>query len=127
MATEATGVPAAGSEIPDDLYRLVVEALSAVTYVFGRSEQRFLYVSPQSEAVLGLPHDEMMIDGAERVRMFHPDDRGRVLQDMAKLEETGRGTRNTGSSCRTARIAGCTIEHGRSRRPTTGRLCGSVS
>jgi PAS domain S-box-containing protein len=89
MSAEGTGLPEAGSEIPDDLYRQVVEELPAVTYVFGRSEQRFLYVSPQTEAVLGLTHAEMMIDGAERVRIFHPDDRGRVLQDMAQLEETG--------------------------------------
>ncbi|MEO8424666.1 MAG: PAS domain-containing protein [Actinomycetota bacterium] len=89
MSAEGSGVPEAGSEIPEDLYRQVVEAVPAVTYVFGRSDQRFLYVSPQSEAVLGLTPADMMVDGAERVRMFHPDDRGRILQAMAELEETG--------------------------------------
>ncbi len=91
MSAEGAGVPEAGSEIPDDLYRQVVEAVPAVTFVlpFGQADQRFLYVSPQSEAVLGLTHAEMMVDGAERVRMIHPDDRGRILQDIAQLGETG--------------------------------------
>src|SRR6185295_7509490 len=89
MSAEGTGVPAAGSEVPHDLHRQVVEELPAVTYVFGRTEQRFLYVSPQTEAVLGVPYDQMMTDGPERLRMLHPDDRGRILQGMAQLEETG--------------------------------------
>jgi PAS domain S-box-containing protein len=89
MSAKGSGVPEAGSETPEDLYRQVVEAVPAVTYVFGRTDQRFLYVSPQCEALLGLTHTEMMVDGPERIRMFHPDDRGRILQGMAELEETG--------------------------------------
>ncbi|MGZ5297318.1 MAG: hypothetical protein ACXWYT_10355 [Actinomycetota bacterium] len=55
MSAEGSGAPEVGSQIPEDLYRQVVESVSAVTYVlpFGGSDQRFLYVSPQSEAVLG--------------------------------------------------------------------------
>jgi PAS domain S-box-containing protein len=91
MSAEASGVPEAGSEIPEDLYRQVVEAVPAVTYVmpFGLGDQRFMYVSPQSEAVLGLTHAELMVDAAERIRWIHPDDRSRVLQDAARLDEKG--------------------------------------
>jgi PAS domain S-box-containing protein len=86
MSAEGAGVPEAGSEIPVDLYRQMVEAVPAITYVlpFGHTDQRYLYVSPQSEAVLGLTHAEMMVDVAERVRRIHPDDRGRILQDAAQ-------------------------------------------
>jgi PAS domain S-box-containing protein len=91
MSAKGPGVPEVGSEIPDDLYRLVVEALPAVTYVlpFGPADGRYLYVSPQSEAVLGLTRDELMVDRAERIRRIHPDDRGRILQDVERAAETG--------------------------------------
>lgn len=84
-------MPEAGSRITEDLYRQVVESVPAVTFVlpFGQADQPFLYVSPQSEAVLGLTHDELMVDGADRVRMIHPDDRGRILQEIAQSGETG--------------------------------------
>ena len=41
----------------------MVETVPAVTYVlpFGHADERYLYVSPQSEAVLGLTHAEMMV------------------------------------------------------------------
>ena len=89
MSAEGTGVPAAGSETFDDLYRQMVETVPAVTYVlpFGQADQRYLYVSPQSEAVLGLTHAEMMVGVGERIRRIHPDDRGRIVQNAA--EETG--------------------------------------
>ena len=89
MSAEGTGVPAAGSEIFDDLYRQMVETVPAVTYVlpFGHTDERYLYVSPQSEAVLGLTHAEMMVGVGERIRRIHPDDRGRIVQNAA--EETG--------------------------------------
>ena len=84
-------MPAAGSEVPEDLYRRLVESISVVTYALphGQADQPFLYVSPQSETVLGLTHEEMMVGAAARIRRIHPDDRGRVLQDIAKLETTG--------------------------------------
>ena len=86
MSAGASGMPDAASGIPEDLYRQVVEAVPAVTYVlpFGHTDQRYLYVSPQSEAVLGLTPDEMMGDVADRVRRIHPDDRGRMLLDAVK-------------------------------------------
>ena len=89
MSAEGTGVPAAGSEIFDDLYRQMVETVPAVTYVlpYGHTDERYLYVSPQSEAVLGLTHEEMMVGVGERIRRIHPDDRGRIVQNAA--EETG--------------------------------------
>ena len=91
MSAEGTGVPAAGSEVPEDLYRRLVESVSVVTYALphGQADQPFLYVSPQSETVLGLTHEEMMVGAAARIRRIHPDDRGRVLQDIARLEMTG--------------------------------------
>ena len=75
----------------EDLYRRLVESISAVTYALphGQADQPFTYVSPQSETVLGLTHEEMMVGAADRIRRIHPDDRGRVLHDIAKLETTG--------------------------------------
>ena len=91
MSAEGTGIPAAGSKVPDDLYRRLVESISVVTYALplGHADEPFLYVSPQSESLLGLTHDEMMVGSAERVRRIHPEDRGRVLQDMTSFETTG--------------------------------------
>jgi PAS domain S-box-containing protein len=91
MSAEGTGIPAAGSEVSDDLYRRLVESVSVVTFAlpFGHADEPFLYVSPQSESLLGLTHEEMMVGSAERVRRIHPEDRGRVLQDMTSFETTG--------------------------------------
>jgi PAS domain S-box-containing protein len=79
-------MPEAASGIPEELYRQVVESVPVVTYIlpFGHTDQRYLYVSPQSEAVLGLTPEEMMGDVGERVRRIHPDDRGRMLLDAVK-------------------------------------------
>src|SRR4029078_314921 len=91
MSAEGTGIPAAGSEVSDDLYRRLVESVSVVTFAlpFGHADEPFLYVSPQSESLLGLTHEEMMVGSAERVRRIHPEDRGRVLQDMTSFATTG--------------------------------------
>ena len=80
MSAEGTGVPAAGSKAPEDLYRRLVESVSVVTFAlpFGHADEPFLYVSPQSESLLGLTHEEMMVGPAERVRRIHPEDRDRV-------------------------------------------------
>ena len=121
-------MPAAGSECsrrPLPAARRI-DPRRHVRVPFGQADQPFLYVSPQSEAVLGLTHEEMMVGSAERVRRIHPDDRGRVLQDMATLERVEGGTPSIGSCSRTARAVGSTIEPDWQRPPTTDPPCGSA-
>jgi PAS domain S-box-containing protein len=83
MSAEGPGVPAAGSEMFDDLHRQLVETVPAVTYVLpvGLTDGPYAYVSPQSDVVLGLSREELAVDKAGRLRRIHPDDRSRLLQD----------------------------------------------
>ena len=70
-------------------YRTLVERIPAITYTAEFGEQgRWLFVSPQIEAILGFTPQEWMAAPDIWRRQLHPDDVARILQ----LEERSRRT-----------------------------------
>jgi PAS domain S-box-containing protein len=75
---------AAGGALGEGRYRRMVEQLPLVTYIDrldGRSSN--LYTSPQVEALLGTKPEEWQRDPDLFVKLLHPDDRERVLAEIA--------------------------------------------
>jgi PAS domain S-box-containing protein len=70
--------------------RRLVEHLPAITYVLALDEaQTTLYVSPQIEAALGFAPAEWTGDPDLWNRQLHPDDRQRVIAEVAASHATG--------------------------------------
>jgi PAS domain S-box-containing protein len=73
--------------------RTLVEQLPAIVYVELPSEvpnaAPFVYLSPQVEAILGYPAEELVADPLHLGRLVHPDDRERVLAANAESDRTG--------------------------------------
>ena len=66
-------------------YRSLVEQIPAITYVASLSETNpILYISPQIKKVLGFSQEEWLADPELHVRQIHPDDRVRVLDELAQ-------------------------------------------
>ncbi|HZQ82097.1 MAG TPA: PAS domain S-box protein [Gaiellaceae bacterium] len=67
----------------EERYRTLVETLPAVIYrVTLEEDSRTVYASPGASALFGLPHDELQ---PARIReLLHPDDRERVLAEIAR-------------------------------------------
>ncbi|HEX5950107.1 MAG TPA: PAS domain-containing protein [Actinomycetota bacterium] len=76
-----------------DRYRTLVEQIPAMVYIEAPSqrpaEAHLLYVSPQTEAIVGYPAEELMADPSHFLRMLHPEDRDRVLAANARADVTG--------------------------------------
>ncbi|MDP9439518.1 MAG: PAS domain S-box protein [Actinomycetota bacterium] len=71
-------------------YRTLVEQLPAITYINTRGHSNGkLYVSPQIESVLGVSVAEWTSDPRFWVTLLHPEDRQRVLAEVARSYETG--------------------------------------
>jgi len=76
-------------------YRTLVEQIPAMTYLEvpspGAPETtRLVYVSPQTESILGYTPQELIADPGHFARMLHPDDRARVLAANDHAERTGQ-------------------------------------
>jgi PAS domain S-box-containing protein len=74
-------------------YRTLVEQIPAMTYIEvpspGAPETtRLVYVSPQTETILGYTPEELIADPGHFARMLHPDDRARVLAANEETERT---------------------------------------
>jgi diguanylate cyclase (GGDEF)-like protein/PAS domain S-box-containing protein len=66
-------------------YRSLVEQIPAITYVASLSETNpILYISPQIKKALGFSQEEWLADPELHVRQIHPDDRVRVLDELAQ-------------------------------------------
>lgn len=66
-------------------YRTLVEHLPAVTYIAELDPYRSVrYISPQIEALLGFSGHEWEIDPQIWVQQLHPEDRDRVLSQLAQ-------------------------------------------
>jgi two-component system cell cycle sensor histidine kinase/response regulator CckA len=66
-------------EQAETLYRSLVEQLSAVTYIAELGlAGKWLFVSPQIEALLGYPPREWLADSSNWIEHVHPDDRQTV-------------------------------------------------
>lgn len=74
----------------EERYRRLVERLPAITYIaaFGESG-KWLYVSPQVEAMLGYSPSEWTAAPELWLRQVHPDDRERALEQEREARETG--------------------------------------
>lgn len=71
-------------------FRSLVEHLPAITYLSAFDESRTrLYVSPQNEAYLGFSSAEWLADPNLWRRQLHPEDRERVLAEMARFYRAG--------------------------------------
>ncbi len=74
-------------------YRTLVEQIPAMVYIeepTGRPDEiHLLYLSPQTEAIVGYSPEELIADPSHLERMLHPEDRERVLAANARAELTG--------------------------------------
>ncbi len=74
----------------EERYRLLVEQLPIAVYSDAVDElSTALYVSPQYEQLTGYSPEERLRDPDLWVRMLHPEDRGRVLEESARTNDTG--------------------------------------
>jgi PAS domain S-box-containing protein len=71
-------------------YQTLVEQMPAVTYVKPPGNQPFSYVSPQIEGLLGFPVKDWESDSGLWLRILHPEDRKRVLQEMDRADQSGQ-------------------------------------
>jgi diguanylate cyclase (GGDEF)-like protein/PAS domain S-box-containing protein len=73
----------------EERYRTLVERVPAIVYVQEPGEpSRTTYVSPQNEAILGYAPEECLADPDHWVKILHPDDRERVLEEDGHINET---------------------------------------
>jgi PAS domain S-box-containing protein len=71
-------------------YRSLVEQLPLVMYITRLDEtSSFIYMSPQIEELTGYTALECMSDPAFLVKMLHPDDRERTLEERRRAAGTG--------------------------------------
>jgi len=71
-------------------YRTLVEQLPLVTYLDNLDEySSALYMSPQVEELLGYRPEEWLADPALFPKLLHPDDRDRVMAEVARAHENG--------------------------------------
>ena len=73
----------------EERYRTLVEQLPAVTYMQEIENATLAYVSPQIESVLGYSPEEYLANPDLRSQTIHPEDRGWVLQEDIRTDETG--------------------------------------
>ena len=73
----------------EERYRTLVEQLPAVTYMQEIENGTLAYVSPQIEGVLGYSPEEYLANPDLRSQTIHPEDRGWVLQEDIRTDETG--------------------------------------
>ena len=72
-------------------YRTLVEQLPAISYVAALdATSSTRYTSPQIERLLGFSQAEWMADPELWVKRLHPDDRERVLRDVAVAQTSGQ-------------------------------------
>ena len=71
-------------------YRALVEDIPAITYIATLDpESNAQYISPQVDEMLGIPHEEYMADADIWRKQLHPEDRDRVLAEVARMHRTG--------------------------------------
>jgi two-component system, cell cycle sensor histidine kinase and response regulator CckA len=75
----------AALRVADERYRTMVDTLPALVYQVTLGEQNeMIYMSPRAAELYGIPFEELQ---PARVReLLHPDDRDRVLAEMAKAD-----------------------------------------
>jgi PAS domain S-box-containing protein len=77
-------------EAAETKYLSIVEQLPLVTYIGAIDElSSTIYTSPQVEQIFGYTREEWLADPEFFVNGLHPDDKARVLEEMARAHETG--------------------------------------
>jgi PAS domain S-box-containing protein len=72
-------------------YRTLVEQLPAITYTASLDEtSTTLYVSPQTQEILGFSPEDYIADPDLWQKLLHPDDRNRVMAEIASSHQTGK-------------------------------------
>ncbi|MBD3298359.1 MAG: PAS domain S-box protein, partial [candidate division Zixibacteria bacterium] len=71
-------------------YQALVEGLDAVIYEANASTQRFTYVSPQLQSLLGYPADTWTNDPGSWVHQLHPDDRADAMTKWLEEKSPAR-------------------------------------
>jgi PAS domain S-box-containing protein len=76
--------------LADQRYQTLVEQLPLVTYIDALDDvSSNIYTSPQLEPLLGYTVEEWTSDPELFVKVLHPDDRERVLAEIARAHATG--------------------------------------
>jgi len=71
-------------------YRLLIEHIPASTYIAAFDEaSSTVYTSPQIAPILGFSQAEWMADHTRWLTQIHPDDRARVLAELARIHAGG--------------------------------------
>ncbi|MCA1960396.1 MAG: PAS domain S-box protein [Desulfomonile sp.] len=71
-------------------FRALVEHIPAITYVAALNEKStILYMSPQVQVVLGVSQDDFSASPDLWWTMLHPEDRDRVIGEVARCRSTG--------------------------------------
>ena len=77
----------------EERYRSLVEQLPAVIYAnevpAGQTDSRATYISPQVQSLLGYSPEDWLADPNLWTKLLHPDDRDRVLREVAHQNTTG--------------------------------------
>jgi PAS domain S-box-containing protein len=79
----------AGREAAETRYRAVVEQVPLVIYIDALDRNSSaLYMSPQVEPLLGYSPDEWIADPELFTKLLHPEDRDRVMDEIARVHRT---------------------------------------
>jgi PAS domain S-box-containing protein len=71
-------------------YRTLIEQIPAITYIDAvQGPQTTLYISPQTETILGYTPEDWFDDPALLSKRIHPDDRDRWKEEIARIEHSG--------------------------------------
>ncbi|MGH2682638.1 MAG: PAS domain-containing sensor histidine kinase, partial [Actinomycetota bacterium] len=72
-------------------YRTLIEQIPAITYIDAvEGPQTTVYISPQTETLLGYTQEDWLRDPALLSKRIHPDDRERWMAENARIDETGQ-------------------------------------
>lgn len=95
LIEDITDEKTAASDVSEaqDRYRMLVEQIPAMVYIEEPSrrpgEAHLLYLSPQTESIVGYSPEELTADPSHFQRMLHPEDHERILAANARAELTG--------------------------------------
>ena len=90
QASRAAEEAEAGLQEAEAKYRALVEQLPAIVSLNAHdAASSTLYISPQVEEILGYSSDAYTADPAFWLQTVHPDDRERVLAEIARTNLTG--------------------------------------
>ena len=88
---------------------------------------RYTYMSPETEALVGLTPEQLLAEPAHFPRLVHPDDRAGSSIRAVGPRPPASGRTPTGSCGPTGRSYGCTAGGAASRATSPASACGTAS